>query len=66
MYYCVDGGDFSMPAGLTEYDLIFKMDTTSTTVCMIPYCERCYLKVASIKNNKDEDSYFIPLTISSN
>lgn len=65
MYYCVDGGDFSMPAGLTEYNLIFKMDTTSTTVCMIPYCERCYLKVASIKNNKDEDSYFIPLTISS-
>ena len=49
MYYYVDGGDYSMPAGLTEYDLIFEMDTTSTTACTIPYNERCYLKVASIK-----------------
>ena len=65
MYYYVDGGDYSMPAGLTEYDLIFEMDTTSTTACTIPYNERCYLKVASIKYNNDKDSYFIPLTISS-
>lgn len=64
MYYCVDGGDYSMPAGLTEYELIFKMDTTSGTICTIPYSERCYLKVASL-NSIDQDSYFIPLTISS-
>lgn len=63
MCYLVDGGDFSIAAGLTEYDLIFKMDTTNISHCNIPYSERCYLKVASIKKNNDMDSYFIPLSI---
>ena len=63
LYYRVDGGDFSMPAGLTEYTLIFTMDTTSASSCDIPYCERCYLKVENLQNSIDVASYFIPLTI---
>lgn len=63
MYYHVDGGAFSMEAGLTDYDLIFKMDTTAESRCSIPYCERCYLKVVSLKNNIDQYSYFIPLIL---
>lgn len=67
MYYRVDGGDFSIAPGLTEYKLVFTMDTIAGSIssCSIPYCERCYLKVTSIKTNKDEDSYYIPLRISS-
>lgn len=62
LYYHVDGGDYSMPSGLTEYDFIFTIDTTSSTTYTIS--ERCFLKVESLKNSKDEVSYFIPLIIS--